>query len=181
MDPNRPKNNRRDPNRAKSSSASNVPRNPPNRAATGVFYSDMRGSTFTTAGRDVVNNTYNGAGPYNTGDTYHQPQPYPPFPPAPFPPTGWPSPNPNPRPMRQWSGHSDDSLTSSGYDSPTASPIAQWSENSPSAATQAIPNTTPTTSAATTPGTQLPSAGIFSEPSTSDDNMNTNVPEKAPE
>ncbi|KIM71406.1 hypothetical protein PILCRDRAFT_663421 [Piloderma croceum F 1598] len=173
MDPNRPKNNRPDPNRVKSSSFPNVPRNPPNRTATGSFY-DMRGSTFTSAGRDVVNNTYNGAAPRHTGDIYYQqPQPYPPFPP-----TGYPSPNTNP--MSQWSG-SDDSPTSSGYASPTTNPMPQWSGNLPSAATQPIPNTTPTTSAATTPGTQPPSAGIFSEPSTSDDIMNTNVPENAPE
>lgn len=122
MDPNYPKNNRPDPNRVKSSSFPNVPRNPPNRTATSFY--DMRRSTFTSAGRDVVNNTYNGGAPYYTGDIY------PPFPP-PFPPTGYPSPNPNP--TRQWSGHSDDSSTSSGYTSPTTGPTAQWSGNSSSA------------------------------------------------
>jgi hypothetical protein len=125
MDPNPPKNNRPDPNRVKSSSVPNVPRNPPNRTATSSFY-DMRGATFTSAGRDVVNNTYNGRGPYHTGDIYQQPQPYPPFPP-----TGYPSPNTNPMP--QWSGRSDDLPTSSGYASPTTSPTAQWSGNFPSA------------------------------------------------
>jgi len=178
MDPNRPNNNHPDPNHVKSSSVPNVP------TPTGTFY-DLRGSTVTSIGRDMVTHNHSGGAPYHIGHIYQQPQLHPFFHPTRYP-------NPNTNSMPQSSGYSSSkggqysayqppptySPTSPGCASPTTTPMAPWSGNTLSAATQPIPSTTPTTSAGTTLGAPPPSANIVSEPSTSDDTMNINVPEK---